>query len=142
MNIKSPRPHVDTHLSLVKHTDLFSQMTFIHSFIHNHIFVGCLFCGRAHEERGNMCSNTQFLPDPGVCQLVISLNHHTRMHPGGQEWLKVLERTSLQATEESGCVPVRRRTRSFLLRWMEGKRKQAEEGGGEKRREEKGGGRE
>lgn len=53
-----------------------------------------------------MCSNTQFLPDPGVCQLVISLNHHTRMHPGGQEWLKVLGRTSPHATEESGCVPV------------------------------------
>lgn len=61
------------------------------------------------------------------------------MHPGGQEWLKVLERTSLQAREESGCVP---QGNSVLPFKMDGREKETGRGRGRGKEEGKEGRRE
>lgn len=60
MHIKSPVPHADTHLSSVKHTDLFSQMTIIHSFIHSFtiIFLLVAYSVGGPTRRGVTCALT------------------------------------------------------------------------------------
>lgn len=39
MNIKLPTPQANTHLPSVMHTDVFSQMPFIHSFIQDRFLL-------------------------------------------------------------------------------------------------------